>query len=147
MMGNPITYYTKEELESEVDRLENMLVSNPIDSDSLEGLIEKLEEDLKEGRYVTEEEKVEKSQLTLTYTYNWETLMGRNTPAPIWDFEELYSEIQSMAPEMTNDGIELGTAVGLSESIAESKIPKVPMPEEDLIIDLDEEEEEIDLKE
>ena len=140
MMGNPITYYTKEELESEVDRLENILVSNPIDSASFEGLLERLYDDLEEGRYVTEEEKAEKSQLSMDYYLNWETIGSSKAPAPIWDFEELYSEIQTIAPDMTNDGIELGTSVGLSESIAESNIPTAPEPEDDLIIDLDIEE-------
>tara|TARA_R110000851_G_scaffold296023_1_gene451038 strand:- start:1660 stop:4239 length:2580 start_codon:yes stop_codon:yes gene_type:complete len=143
MMGNPIKHYTREDLKSEIDMIENELVGteNPQDIENLEAEIENLEEDMREGRYITEEEKKAKdAQLTIDYTYNWETINSSRTPAPIWDFEELYSELKSMAPDMTNDGIELGTAVGLSESIAKTNTPVIP-PEEDLIIDLDEEEE------
>ena len=152
MFGNPIELLTIEELESEIDDLENTLV-NYDDEDKLllpreeiESNIERLEGDKRQGKYITEEEKKAKQdQLTLSYTYNWETLNSSRTPAPLWDFEELYSELQSMAPDMTNDGIELGTAVGLSESIAETNTPIASPPEEDSIIDLDEEEEEVEI--
>ena len=140
IFGQPIINYTKEELESEIDRLEDLLVTNPVDSNSLEGLLEKLEEDLKEGRYVSEDEKELLAQQQITYSYKWETLQSSKNPAPIWDFEELYSEIQTMAPEMTTEGIELGTAVGLNESISDTNTPIAPETEEELIIDLDTEE-------
>lgn len=140
IFGRPISNYTKEELESEIDRLEDEIVTNPTDSNFLEELLEKLEDDLKEGRYVSEDEKELLAQQQITYSYKWETLQSSKNPAPIWDFEELYSEIQTMAPEMTTEGIELGTAVGLNESISETNTPTAPETEEELIIDLDTEE-------